>query len=327
MLDDDDFKISMDDIKDMVSELFGEKVDKVEAEAAKKILKQEMLEFFESGLDSVSDTRLNADEEKLLKEYESNQAEETAAPAPVIPPVPEQKPNPGGLPEIDEAAFHKNLEERKTEDGMREKIKKELEEEQARKKEATLKKIEESKRQSAAYQAELTRPAANPGASGALSLNYTEIINILNMFDQTQKVFATILSKLIKRKPVETMFLRTLEKTMEKHTEVLKKADLNQGGKVRDDGSIETMRVAANLNGMHLPEEKRAKRFLLALHDVFEERLIATELATSLETKDDVTSAIIMQTEKIFEVKAYTTKLQDIFMEHVIPNTTMKAGD
>ena len=35
-MDDDGLKISMDDIKDMVSELFGEKVDKVGAVEAKK---------------------------------------------------------------------------------------------------------------------------------------------------------------------------------------------------------------------------------------------------------------------------------------------------
>jgi len=102
---------------------------------------------------------------------------------------------------------------------------------------------------------------------------------------------------------------------------------LNQAGKLREDGSLEMPRVAANFNALYLPEEKRAERFFASLRYLFEERLIATELATSLEIKDEVISTIMMQTEKIFEKKGYDGEVRSIFMEHIVPNTTMKSGE
>jgi hypothetical protein len=330
-MSDDDLKISMDDIKDMVSELFGEKVEKVGADAARKILKQEMLEFFETGLESVSASQLTPEEEKLLEEYENGpQPAATAQEAPVnhgtrtvVPAAVTMEPLPGALPEIDEEAFHQNQEKLKLEAQLREKIKKELEEEQKKKKEATLRRIEEVKKQSASYQAELSKKQPAKGGS----LPYASVISLLNMFEQSQKVFAVVLGKLIKKQAVETMFARTMQKAVEKYPDVLKKAGINQAGKLREDGSLEMPRVAANFNALYLPEEKRAERFFASLRYLFEERLIATELATSLEIKDEVISTIMMQTEKIFEKKGYDGEVRSIFMEHIVPNTTMKSGE
>ncbi|HRU38900.1 MAG TPA: hypothetical protein P5511_03405, partial [Candidatus Goldiibacteriota bacterium] len=69
---DDDFKISMDDIKDMVSELFGEKIEKVEASKARDILREFTEEFLTRGIEEVAAEKLTQEEEKLLADYEAS---------------------------------------------------------------------------------------------------------------------------------------------------------------------------------------------------------------------------------------------------------------
>lgn len=349
-MDDDDFKISMDDIKDMVSELFGEKVNKVGADEARKILKQEMLEFFETGIEDIAVPppagALSDDEERLLKEFESKQdtlsgtyellsktapskpAEPVKPSGPVItrnnavfadtpavkPSAPKEiKADPYGLPPVEGELKLKPAPPPVTE------------EERLRKREETLKKLEASKKQSAEYQASLTKRTAQE--STAVVTTHTDKVTLLNMFEHTQKVFAQLLSKLVKRKPVETMMVRTLEKAMACNPDVLKKANINQGGKNREDGSLEIPRVAANMNALMLDEEKRTKKFLDALRQIFDERLIATEIATSIEVKDEIISAIMMQIDRIFDMNKYGKNLKDIFVEYIVPSTTLKPGE
>jgi hypothetical protein len=315
---DDDFKISMDDIKDMVSELFGEKIEKVEASRAKDILREFTEEFLTRGIDDVSDEKLTSEEEQILKDYEKAQL------TPVDPAA-----LPDRLPEIsagqvDLAEMKKKIEQetrQKVEAEMRDKIKLEIELEKTRKKEDTLRKIDAFKKENE----EAVKAAA--AAPAGTALNYSEKMSLINMFEQSQKLLAAILSKLMRRTPVDTMFLKTLEKCMEKHQAVLKKVDTNQYGKVRTDGSIEVARLAANLNAMHGAEDKKNESFFDALKDVFEERLIAVELALGIETKDDILSNLLMQADRVFGKKEYTDKLRNVFHEKIVPDTTMKPGE
>jgi hypothetical protein len=343
---DDDFKISMNDIKDMVSELFGEKVEKVGTDEARKILKQEMLEFFETSLEGEPESSgvLSEEEERLLKEFEdkkdnlsgayailSEEAKKTDA-APKItgnnalfsgtqvkPPIEapvkakESRIDSFGLPPVDGELKLKPPLPRVTE------------EERLRKREETLKKMEESKRLSAAYQASFAGRTAQDSAG--LSTTHSEKAALLSMFEQTQKVFSQLLAKLIKRKPVDTMMVRTLEKAIVKNQDVLKKANVNQGGKIREDGSMEIPRVTANMNALMFDENKRTEIFLSALRQLFDERLIAAEIATSIEVKDEIISAIMMQIDKIFDKNNYSKKLRDIFVEYIVPSTTLKPGE
>lgn len=323
MGDDDDFKISMDDIKDMVSELFGEKIEKVEAGRARDILKEFTEDFLTRGIDDVSAEKLTTEEEQILKDYEKDHAgqeQETAAE--------------GGLPEklpevsaaqVDLAQMKKKIEEEtraKVEAEMRDKVKQELEQERARKKEETLKKIDVMKKESE----EAAKAAAAAAPRGPV-LNYSDKMSLINMFEQTQKMLGIILSKFMRRTPVDTMFLKTLDRCIEKHLPVLKKVDTNQYGKIRADGSIEVARLAANLNAMNGAEDLKNELFFAALKDIFEERLIATELALGIETKDEILSNLLMQVDRVFGKKEYAGKLKDIFHEKIVPDTTLKPGE
>ncbi len=296
--DDDDFKISMDDIKDIVSELFGEKIEKIDESKAKEILKQEEKVSVDKDLETLEIGKLTVEEEKILQSYENEVKAEKV--------------------ESKEQIKTVNVEElrKQIEEEMREKLRKEMEEERAKKREEVLKKLESVK-------AEEEKKVPQEQTL----TNYSEKISLLQVFEQSQSIFKNLLSKLIKRTSVETMFLKTLEKVMLKYPDVLRKADHNQYNKVRVDGSLEIGRVAANINALYMPEKQKEAKFFSALHDIFEERLIATELAVGIATKDELISKLILQMEQVFEMKKIPERLKDIFMEKIFPSTTIKPGE
>jgi len=304
MVLDDDFKISMDDIKDIVSELFGEKIEKVDEAKAKEILKKENKISLDEDLANIQIGQLTQEEEKILKDYEEDVKKES-----------ENKIEIKEETQIKETTDINAL-KKKIEEEMREKLRKEFEEERAKKREEVLKKLDEIKE---------TEKIQQPQVK--VLTNYSEKISLLQIFEQSQNILKNLLSKLIKRNPVETMFLKTLEKAIQKHPDVLRKSDFNQFNKVRVDGSIEIGRVAANLNSIYMPEDKKEIKFFNVLHDIFEERLIAIELAVGIETKDEIISKLIGQVEEILKTKNISTKLINIFMGKIVPSTTMKLGE
>ncbi|MBN2753710.1 MAG: hypothetical protein JXR81_02460 [Candidatus Goldbacteria bacterium] len=301
MAEDDDLKFSMDDIIDMVSELFGEKVEKIDAAKAKDILKQETENMFLSGIKMAEASEVPA-EEDLLKEYK---AEKITA--------------------MDIFGIE---EEAKKEEVLPAGVKKlpELDPERLKKREELLRKLEENDRKAAEAAAKTipTEPQAVPKTA---VFSYNEIIMMISIFDASQQIFMALLSKLIKKTPVLNMFLKTLEKAMKNNPEILRKADLNSKGGARADGSLEPGRVFSNYNALQEPAEKKLFKFLAALRDIFEERLIAVEMAAGIETKDEVMSNILIQSEKLFYKKEYPKKLTYAFFKHVVPNTTLKPGE
>ena len=66
---DDDLKFSLDDIKDMVSEYFGEKVDKVDAQTAKSLLRESTVESLAKETEQTSEA-INDEVRELLEEFE-----------------------------------------------------------------------------------------------------------------------------------------------------------------------------------------------------------------------------------------------------------------
>ncbi|PKL91225.1 MAG: hypothetical protein CVV21_08405 [Candidatus Goldiibacteriota bacterium HGW-Goldbacteria-1] len=300
MVEDDDLKFSMDDIIDMVSELFGEKVEKIDAAKAKGILKQETENLFLSGIELPEVSEVPA-EEDLLKEYKAEKItaldlfgiEEEVKKEEVLPPGVKK------LPELDP--------------------------ERLKKREELLRRLEENDKKAQA--AAKIIPVQQQAAAKTAVFSYNEIVMMISLFDASQQIFMALLSKLIKKTPVLNMFLKTLEKAMKNNPEILKKADLNSKGSARADGSLEPARVFSNYNILQEPAEKKLFKFFAALRDVFEERLIAVEMAAGIETKDEVMSNILIQSEKLFYKKEYPKKLTHAFFEHVVPSTTLKPGE
>lgn len=254
-MQEDDFKISMEDIKDIVSEFYGEKIQKVEQQKAKQILSEYTEELL---LKDIEKERINIKvEEEINREIKEKKAE------------------------IISEENIKSMEDeirKKIEAELREKIKLEIEEERKIKRKELLQKLEESSKISCPEPAEEKQE---------LLLNFNEKLSLINLFEQTQKVLALMLSKLIKRVPIEKMLCKTLEKAIEKHPDILKKVNYNQYSKIKTDGSLEVGRLAANLNGLNLSEDKKTDKLFNVLHEIFEERLIALELALGIDTKND----------------------------------------
>ena len=300
MAEDDDLKFSMDDIIDMVSELFGEKVEKIDAAKAKGILKQETENMFLSGIELPEASEMPA-EEDLLKGYKAEKitaldlfsVEEDVKKEEVLPPGVKK------LPELDP--------------------------ERVKKREELLRRLEENDKKAEA--AAKIMPLKPQAAAKTAVFSYNEIIMMISLFDASQQIFMALLSKLIKKTPVLNMFLKTLEKAMKVNPEILRKADLNSKGGARADGSLEPARVFSNYNTLQEPAEKKLYKFFAALRDIFEERLIAMEMAAGIETKDEVMSNILIQSEKLFYKKEYPEKLTRVFFKYVVPNTTLKPGE
>ncbi len=297
---DDDFKISMDDIKDMVSDLFGEKIEKIEKQKAKEILS-------------------HYTEELLLKDIEEEEITSKVEDE-VASKIQEKEQESKGL--VGEEETKKSIEDeirKKVESELREKIKQEIEDERVAKRKELLKKLEES-----------SKPAQQESAvekKQVISFDFIEKLALINLFEQSQKVLLLMLAKLLKRGPAEKMFYKTLEKAIEKYPDVLRKVNCNQYSKPRMDGSMEDGRLAANINALSLSEDKKTDKMCSALHEIFEERLIAVELALGIETKNEIISNLIMQLDKIFITDKNKNKLMSVFYEKIIPDTTLKESD
>lgn len=251
----DYFKISMDDIKDMVSELFGKKIEKIKKQEAKQILNEYTVlkDIEEENICSEIEQKVNEEiQEKSLENKEL----------------------------ISEKSIEKSVEDKickKIEVELREKIKQENEDERRAKRKELLQKLEENNK--------VSKQEAAIEKNQVVPLGFIEKLTLINLFKQVQKVLVLMLAKLLKREPAEKMFYKTLEKTIEKHSDILRKVNYNQYSKPRMDSSLEVGRLAANLNGLNLSEEQKKEKLFNALREIFEERLIATELALGIDIK------------------------------------------
>jgi len=106
-----------------------------------------------------------------------------------------------------------------------------------------------------------------------------------------------------------------------------RRALVDRNGNLRQDAVLESARIVANANALQLSEAEKAKKLLAGLREVFECRLIGAETATNLDIKEKITSETFAQIRKLIEKGKYPKKLTDIFMEHVVPNTTLQQGD
>ncbi len=307
MFDDDDLKFSIDDIKDMVSEYFGEKVEKVDAETAKELLRESTKESLAQEPEQTSEA-INDEVRELLEEFELFEKEDVS-----------EEPEPDISEEIREIS-RQAAESAQVKIEEANALKTADEEARRLKREENLRKIEEAKKESVKYAQELQKPKHE-------NLDFKERLLLINMFEQAQKMLAILLSRIIKRKPVETMYVRTLQKAIKNNPEVLKRADINQHGKERQDGTIEVARVASNVNWIGAAEIVKNEKLYTALREIFEERLIAVEVATELATKEEVLSNLLEQTERAFTAGKYGATLNRIFFEKIIPDTTLKQGE
>ncbi len=290
MPENDDYKI---DFTDIVSILFGEQIEKVDADKAKKILNGEEKESIHKHTDDTAKKELSVDEEELLKQFEVERE--------LIKKEEETKGGFAGYLVIDREKLAEALSGSKKENSVVE--------------------------QKTDQQNPDKREVQNMQDSINFTMTYGERIALIQLFDRAQKILAELLGKLIKKKPVNTMFLKTLEQAIEKHNEVLKKVDYNQNGKLKNDGIIEAGRLIANINALQGGEDIKTKKVIEALEDIFEERLIAIEIALGSQVKNEIMSKLFRQFGKITENVLFTQKVKSIFMDFVVPSTAIKPGE
>jgi len=200
---------------------------------------------------------------------------------------------------------------------MKEQLRMEIEEERKRKRQEILNKLDAVKQESETMQKSLL----------SLKMSNDEKTAMLTLFEECQRVFLDLFSIRGERKKAEILFLKAGNAAALKNIDVLKKVFFDKDGKQRENGSIEIPRFLSNINALTVPEEDKSRMLFKALREIFDERLIAVETATNIEIKDSVLSDLLRRLDKITARAAQSKRVKDLFMENVVPNTSLKAGE
>ncbi len=196
------------------------------------------------------------------------------------------------------------------EEELRGNIRKEMEEERLRKKEELMKKLESVK-----------QPA--PASDGG-EVTSDEKIILLQLFEESQRIMYSYLTMRLNRKDIEMLYTDSVETATDKYPEILKRALYDKNGNPMPGAALNISRITANVNMLQLPEDKKARKMIEALHAVFDERLIKIEIKTSNDIKNKMVSDLIAAMKKSIVKKAYNPKIESIFMKQLVPSTTVK---
>ncbi|MFP4466343.1 MAG: hypothetical protein ACLFP1_04765 [Candidatus Goldiibacteriota bacterium] len=214
-----------------------------------------------------------------------------------------------------------------SEDSIKEKIKKEMEEERKKKQAALMSKIDNMKMHSQRVEEQKRHIKDEKEKSGEIALSHTDRLILARLFEETQKILIQLFVPYTDMKKAEKMFLKAADTAIKKNSEVLKKAVIDKNGRFKTDGSLEIPRIMANVNAYPGTEANRSRAFFKGLRDIFEERLIACEIATDLDTRERITSELMRRMTKVFSKNDYNKKMGKIFMEHIMPDTSLQSED
>ncbi|HDT15221.1 MAG TPA: hypothetical protein ENN55_03335 [Firmicutes bacterium] len=214
-----------------------------------------------------------------------------------------------------------------SEEEIKEKIKKEMEEERKKKQAALMSKLDGIKMNSRRVEEQKKFVAEKKIESGEIALSHTDRLILVRLFEEIQKILAELVGSYTDAKKVEKMFFKAADTAIKKNPEIMKKAITDREGRLRTDGSLETARIMANVNAYPGTEAKRSRAFFKGLRDVFEERLIACEIATDIDTRERITSELMRRMTKVFSKNDYNRKMGKIFMQHIMPDTSLQAED
>jgi len=211
----------------------------------------------------------------------------------------------------------KKMMEEELKEKIKEQLKNEIEAERAKKKQELLAKLEKVKQESAQFAQKLT------GAN----LNMEEITSILNLFNEAQEILMVLLTGRLDEKDVYNIFLKTAFSSSKKYYDILGKVFTDKNGKMLEKGKINIQQILNNYGVLKETVEIKNKKLLLALRDILDERLIAIELATSLDIKNSILSDFFQRLDKLVKFSKYKKEIVDIFIKQVIPDTTLKPGE
>ena len=200
---------------------------------------------------------------------------------------------------------------------MKDEIKKEMEEERARKKQEILSRLDSVKTQSDEFQKKL----------GEVTLNYSEMTSMILLFEESQKIFLQILSARTDKKTAQNIFFKAVLTAEKKMPEVLKRVITDKNGNLKSDAVLESARYVANINALQLPEPQKAAKFTAGLREIFDERIIAAEVATNIQAKEFMIGELITKLNQVILKGAFGKKINDLFMGQVVPNTSLNQGD
>jgi hypothetical protein len=297
--------VSVEELKKKIEEDLRKKIEdetrtrlqKEIEEKVKKEVEERERQRKEELLKKIQALKNLEDEMKVEKEKENKEREELRS----------------KLDEIERTSGSmKQLNEDEIKDKLRQELKKEMEDERQKKKEALLLKLENTKQAAAAAQPK--------------GLDHNEKVIILQLFEEAQLVLLTLLSTRLSKKEVESMYVKTLMAAQGIFPDVLKRVMYDKTGNLLQTGVINASRIIANTDMLPVPEDKKSARFFEALHCIFEERIIAMETSTSFDIKNNIVHDVLNQMKKSITRKGYNPKIESIFIKQVFPSTTLKQG-
>jgi hypothetical protein len=285
------------DLRQKIEEETRARLQKEIEEKVKKEVEDRERQRKEELLKKIQALKNLEDEIKLEKQKESKEREELARK------LEEIEKNSGNMSRQSEAELKEKL---------RGELKKEMEEERQKKKDALLLKLEGAKQAAAEAQPK--------------GLDHNEKVIILQLFEEAQVVMMTFLATRLSKKDVESMYLKTLMAAQGRYPDVLKRVMYDKSGSLIPAGVINASRIIANTDMLPLPEEKKSSRFFEALRAVFEERVISMETSTSYDIKNSIITDVISQMKKSITKKGYNPKIESIFVKQIIPGATLRQG-
>jgi hypothetical protein len=201
----------------------------------------------------------------------------------------------------------KQLQEDEMKNRIREQLKKEMDEERARRKQDILKRLEaiDSKNNVA------------PTKPGDIVLNYNEMTSLILLFEESQKAFFNILVSKTDKKEAQSVFFKSVLSAEKKMPDVLKRVIIDRAGNLKHDGSPEAARIIANINAIDVNDAEKAKKLAAGLRVIFEERLNAAQSATTPEIKGIMTVQLADKIKSIVLKATCGKKVSDIFLSQV----------
>jgi hypothetical protein len=289
--------------EEMRLKIQAELEDKIrkEIEEREKQKKEELLKKIQALKKLEEEGRQRAEEEKAREEKIRQEVEER-----------EKQKREELLAKIKDLEQKGGSDKKALEEELRENIRKEMEAERQRKKDELMKKLE------------AVKPAAADDG-GAVSSD--EKLILLQLFEEAQRVMYSYLTMRLSRKDIEFMYTESVETATDKHPEILKRALYDKNGNPMPGAALNISRIVANVNMLQLPDDKKARKMVEALHAVFDERLVKIEVKTSNDIKNKMITDLLAAMKKSIIKKGYNPKIESIFMKQIVPSTTLKNGD
>jgi hypothetical protein len=211
----------------------------------------------------------------------------------------------------EEAKKQKEAQEQALRDRMKEQIQRDMEEEKEKKKKEMMEKVAPA----------IAEPAAPAEKLGEAKLSQEEKVMLASMLEESMSLLVLFFSA--RTGKVKSDFIklsiRSLVDAARKDPDYLKKALIDAGGGLLNDGTFDKLKLVTLANGVSFDEAKRAEKLCHVMKLIFEERLAAIEQISSPAIKAKIMNDFTTSVRKITGNPKYNRRVEALFLNYVVP--------